>query len=276
MTRGADVQSNEKRTLSFIKAAADGALDLLYPMDCRLCGRKGVGSSVLCMVCWEKIPLWHGAKCGSCGAPSAVDLDSCGYCPQSKGANESLGKIRSAGHYSGVLRSALLAMKYERKPHMAPYFAELIVRVEPPLYDWGAYEEVVYAPGHRVRRLERGFDQAALLARRLAQLTGLPVGSGWLRRVKRTRILARVGDFEARRSELEGVFKAKLPAKARGRRLLLADDIVTTGATTGEIAHTLREAGSGPVDVVSAARAYHPAPFDHEESALFDGAGNWI
>ena len=266
----------KKRAFSFIKAAADGALDLLYPMDCRLCGRKRIGSSVLCMRCWENIPLWHGAKCQNCGAPSAADLDSCGYCPQRKGANEALGKIRSAGHYSGVLREALLAMKYERKPHMAPYFAELIDRVEPPLYDWRVYAAVLYAPGHRVRRLERGFDQAALLAKRLGRLTGLPVGSGWLRRLKRTRFLAQVGNFEARRSEVEGVFEARLPAKAKGARLLLVDDIVTTGATTGEIAHTLREAGSGPVDVVSAARAYHPSPFDQEESALYDGAGNWI
>ncbi len=266
----------KKRTLSFIKAAADGALDMLYPMDCRLCGRKRIGSSVLCMRCWENIPLWHGAKCGSCGVPSAVDLDRCGHCPQRNESNRAVGRMRAAGHYSGVLRAALLAMKYGRKPHMAPYFAEMIVRVEPPLYDWAVYEAVVYAPGHRVRRLERGFDQASLLARRLGRLTGLPVGSGWLRRVKRTRIMARVGNFEARRSELEGVFKAKLPARAKGGRLLLVDDIVTTGATTGEIAHTLREAGSGPVDVVSAARAYHPSPFDHEESALFDGAGNWI
>ena len=243
-------------------------LEALYPTECVQCGKERIGSTVMCRDCWAKIPLWSGAKCQRCGTPSPESCPECEHCPQRRLSNQSVERFRSATLYEGIARAGLLAMKYGKYPQMAARFADLIVQIEPPLYDWSRYAAIAHIPGHRLRVLQRGFDPAERIARRLSRAAGLPRRTRWLKRYFFTETMASLGNYRERRKALEDVFRAKLPESAKGKPLLLVDDIVTTGASAAEAARTLREAGAGPIDAVSAARAYHPTP--QERKKIFE------
>jgi ComF family protein len=145
--------------------------------------------------------------------------------------------------FEGPSRALIHALKYERRTSTAGI---LVALMAPALADLpvSAVDVVVPVPLHAVRRRERGFNQAELLAEELARKLGVPTRKG----LRRTRPTANQADLprEARMSNVSGAFVAEHRA-VRGERVLLLDDVVTTGATLSEAAAALRRAGSGPV-----------------------------
>lgn len=174
----------------------------------------------------------------------------CGSCV---GERPPFSYARSAGRYEGVLRRALHAFKFRGQTGLGPLLAELLFDVYltgPP----AATDLVVPVPLHPARERTRGFNQSVLLAKPLARRLGLPCLPRVLRRQRPTRPQVDLTG-SLRRQNVRGAFDVASPTAVWERRVLLVDDVLTTGATVSECAQTLLRAGASAVGVVTVARA---------------------
>ena len=225
------------------RAAARALLELVYPPRCAACGEP-TEAEPFCEVCAGAVdPLPPG--CARCGLPGPDPL--CGAC---RAAPPAFDAVLAAGLFGGPLADAIHAFKYENRPALSrPLGAWLAGRAA-----FSADALVVSIPLARTRRIERGYDQAALLADALARAAG-PRGRrmrGALRRTRETP--PQVGrSREERARNVAGAFEAT--AAVAGRDVVLVDDVVTTGATADAAASALRKAGARSVVVVALARA---------------------
>ncbi|MBI4464119.1 MAG: ComF family protein [Acidobacteria bacterium] len=165
-------------------------------------------------------------------------------------------QARSFGRYEGSLRALIQRLKYDGlRPLARPLgncLANAFHRLTGDSWDW-----VVPVPLHPKRKRQRGFNQAELLAARLSRLCRVPLGSRDCVRVRETRPQTGLRAAE-RRKNVAGAFHVPHPQRVRSRRLLLVDDVLTTGATANACARALLDAGAEGVWVVTLARA-HPA-----------------
>jgi ComF family protein len=231
------------------------ALDLVFPALCPLCetslaqGRR----DPLCGACWAAIPRIAPPWCERCGlplglAPSLPPPTTCGAC---RADPPGWDWARAGAEYLGVVRDAIHAFKFEGRRGMARPLAALVLEQAGVESDSTPGAVLVPVPLARARERERGFNQAALVAERLAAGLGLPVRPGWLARVRVTAPQSDLGAAE-RRANVRGAFVAA-PAVA-GRSVIVVDDVLTTGATAAECARALRAAGAARVGVLAVAR----------------------
>lgn len=240
------------------------ALDLIFPALCPICQAPlGAGRrDPMCGRCWHAITRLGPPWCDVCGAASPADgLERavhrrggppCSICSTAPPAYD---YARSAAVYEGGLREALHAFKFSGKRALARPLAELLVEqcVAAMPAD---IEAVVPVPLARARERERGFNQAALLAGKIARRLGIPARPGWLARVRATLPQSDL-PATARRANVRGAFRAS--RRVAGRHVLLVDDIFTTGATLGECARALRAGGARRVGALTVARVLHAA-----------------
>jgi len=217
-------------------------LDLVYPPRCAACG-EALLEEPFCPPCAEAlVPVPPG--CRGCGLPGP--LERCGACLATPPAFDA---VEAGGLLGGPLADAIHAFKYGDRPALArPLGAWLAAQVPLPP---GA--RLLAVPLARRRRLARGYDQAALLAREVARAAGARLAPpAVLARVRETS--PQVGKHRAeRRRNVEGAFAAT--RRAAGLDLVLVDDVVTTGATADAAARALRAAGVRSVRVIALARA---------------------
>jgi ComF family protein len=225
-----------------LRAVLAALLDLLYPPACAACGEP-CGAGPFCPICAEAVEEVPPG-CARCGLPGPDAV--CGACYAAAPAFDA---VLAGGLYGGPLADAILALKYGGRPAVArPLGGWLAGRVRLPP---GA--AVVSVPLGRKRRIQRGYDQAALLAGHLARAAGRTRLRGALRRLRDTP--PQVGRSRADRCRnVAGAFAARAPLVA-GRDLVLVDDVVTTGATADAAAAALKAAGARSVTVVALARA---------------------
>jgi ComF family protein len=229
------------RALRLARTALGALLELVYPPRCAACGESA--PEPFCPTCAEAVdPLPPG--CARCGQPGPDAL--CGACHAAPPAFDA---VRAGGLLGGPLADAIHALKYRNRPALArPLGAWLAARAP---VDPGAV--VVSVPLARGRRVERGYDQAALLADHLARAAGSRTRlRGALVRIRETP--PQVGRTrEERARNVAGAFLAA--AGLEGKDVVLVDDVVTTGATADAAATALRRAGARSVVVVALARA---------------------
>jgi ComF family protein len=245
-------------TVSHLDHLYDAALALVYPQACAVCAAsvESRHDGVACASCWRSTRLFaeKDTLCWKCGlfTEAAVSQDRrmsirCGECD-----DDVFTAARACGIYDGALRASVLELK--RQPHVASRLARLMLATQqrPPL---NSANLIIPVPLHSERERERGFNQAALLARALARLSQLPLDEhSVVRRVHTERHRAGM-DARARRESVAEAFAIRHPKLVAGQRVLLVDDVFTTGATVSACAAALKDAGAEEVFVLTIARA---------------------
>jgi ComF family protein len=219
-------------------------LDLLFPPRCVGCGEQG---AFLCPACVEAMPRALPPRCPLCWQPQRRG-EMCGRCSQTCPAFEG---ARSLYLFQGPVREAVHALKYNHLSALArPMAAPMAAYLEAEAL---AVDIVVPVPLFGRRQRLRGYNQSALLAREVGRLLGLPLAERGLARRRDTLPQARSVDAEARRRNVAGAFVGE-KRRVEGRRVLLIDDVMTTGATLDACAQALRQAGATSVWALTFAR----------------------
>ncbi|MGQ5702715.1 ComF family protein [Sandaracinobacteroides sp. A072] len=235
-----------------------GLVDLLMPPACIACkapvagGGPAQGLHAFCADCWSALPMVPAASCQSCGHPLPVQWSAESHCLGCLAEPPDHDGARAAYLYEGPARSAVLAFKNGRHAYAA-MMAAAMARAAPAMLE--GQPLLVPVPLHRWRLSGRGYNQAALLARALAESTRSDLLVDGLRRVRatpRSQGLTR----RQRQRNVQGAFRLAPAAGARigGRAILLVDDVMTSGATASACARVLKRGGAARVGVLTFAR----------------------
>lgn len=238
----------------FIGETCRTAEELIYPSvpNCPLCGRQSPDpeGTLICQRCLASIHLIHPPLCLRCGRP--VRLNAGTPCSECAGKPLFYRTARAVGLYRDYLRQVILSLKYFGRAELAePLGGLLAARVEdePKLR---GIEALIPVPLHLQRLARRGFNQAELLARSTAKSIRRPILADVLVRTKATKVQNQL-TLEERQANVDDAFSVASPGLIRGRRVLLVDDIMTTGFTVSECAKVLLAAGAAEVHVLTLA-----------------------
>jgi ComF family protein len=240
--------------VAVLRAARRAALDLCFPRSCAGCGAPDPEAMRhLCWECFRDLAVLQPPFCERCGDPVAGRVDHAYTCALCAARAPSFLRARSAVRYDGAAASAIRALKYHGATWLADDLAALLEGVTRAEYAGVTFDAIVPVPLHPLRRRRRDFNQAELLAGRLARRLGAPVRARAVRRVRATPSQTRLTVRE-RADNMRGAFQARAPMNLDGGRVLLVDDVMTTGATVHDAARALREGGVAEVWVVTVAR----------------------
>lgn len=238
----------------------DALLSLVYPQPCAVCGGsvEARALGIACAGCWTETRTFTGDDtiCWKCGALSkgiiAPEKRAQVRCRRCDG--EAFTAARACGVYEGALRASVLALK--RAPHVSEKVVSLLVETQMrnPL---DQATRIIPVPLHPEREKARGFNQAAVIGRGLARLARLPLDEGSLVRSVHTERHRAGMDAQGRRETVKRAFVVRRPRLIEGERILVIDDVFTTGATVSSCAAVLLAAGAKEVFVLTIARPSH-------------------
>ncbi|MXZ92644.1 MAG: ComF family protein [Chloroflexi bacterium] len=222
---------------SLVEQAGRSILDALYPLECVGCGGTG---RVICDRCAADLPVLRPPFCRVCSAPG--DFARCQACAESV---REFDGIRAPFRYAGTIRQAILALKYGGIKAAAPQLGDLLANfVEAnPLPG----EIVAPVPMHAGRQRERGYNQAELLARRVARHCNLQYEEKLLFRTRQVQPQAGIGSAAERAVNVAGSIGVSASEQVAGAGVILVDDVATTGSTLETCAAALKQAGAASV-----------------------------
>jgi ComF family protein len=234
------------------RAVLRGALDLIFPRE-TLDGQPAVGAQGLAADAWLRIRFLDGPVCDGCGAPFDYDPGPGARCAACMARPRAFDAARAACLYDEASRDPILKLKHADRTDLAPMFARWLSRAAADLLEEA--EAIVPVPLHPLRLIKRRYNQAAEVARPLARLAGAPYLPDAL--IRRRATESQGGKSGAhRRRNVAGAFQVpeRRRAAVEGRRILLIDDVLTTGATAEGCARALKRAGAARVDLAVLAR----------------------
>jgi ComF family protein len=253
-----DVLSRYERDMAWddwIRAAGRGALDLLYPRVCLGCRRGLLGTDrhYLCASCEAHLPVFGPEACPKCGQGLGPAAPVEARCPDCRGRALAFDGAVALGPYRDRLRDLVLQLKLGGERVLAKDLGRLLagrVAADPRA---AGIDGIVPLPLHPETESRRGYNQAALLAEALARRLGRPADPRAMAKVRATAPQATL-DAPRRAINLAGAYAVPRPERVAGRRILLVDDVMTTGATADEAARTLLGAGARGVLVAVVGR----------------------
>ncbi len=235
----------------------EALLDFFMPAFCPLCGRPlQFGERLVCEACWSSLPAPPRDACPRCGSALRPTGGRCAVCAR---AGYSFDAVHALGPYSGKLDELVRLMKYKPMPDLARRLGQELGRSLKTNDDFAGSDVVVPVPLHPTKRRERGFSQTAVLARAVAHCLCVDVWERALRRVRWTEPQAQL-NWRERRENVKGAFAAGRGYRPHHMRVVLVDDVLTSGATADEASRTLLNLGARKVVVATVARTPLEAP----------------
>lgn len=241
---------------------------ILFPSDCPVCLRP-LGRFHLegiCFDCWASLKLIRTPFCAKCGIPFGSKSSKTGFsvtnaydemtCPSCEKSRLSFSRARSLAEYTGSMRKIIHCYKFHNKPFLAEPLADLMLKILDIGKIFGNIDAIIAVPLHRKKRKERGFNQASLIAKRLGKKLRIRVEKSILIRIKRSQPQMNL-PADQREKNVRGIFEVRKAKRISGKRILLIDDVMTTGATVNECARVLKRAGCKDVCVLVLAHTPH-------------------
>lgn len=233
-------------------------LDLVYPPMCACCQsaltiEDESEDSRLCDSCLTELDFWTGAHCRQCGAAVGPNLEGqakCRFCRKDRFA---FSETVALGQYKNELKRAVLAGKDAAGEPLLGELARCLFSIREEQFRTMELDLVIPVPQHWKTRLKSSHNSAEVLATRLAAELRLPISTHVLRKVRTTPAQASLTPTE-RRKNLHGAFRTRFAGRIRGKRILLVDDVLTTGSTAHLCARTLKQAGAAEIFVAIVAR----------------------
>ena len=241
-----------RRFAAALARLAGAALDALYPPSCLAC-RAAIGAhGALCARCWGAIRFIERPFCERLGTPFEQDLGEGLVSPQAMADPPVFRRARAVARFEdGPARTLAHRLKYSDRAELAAPMARWMARAGADVL--AEADLLVAVPLHPLKLWRRRFNQAAALAWEVARQTGKPCDVAALQRVKPTK--SQVGLSRAQRAEnVQGAFRVADGAPVRGRKIVLIDDVLTSGATANAASRALLKAGAASVDVLVFAR----------------------
>jgi competence protein ComFC len=230
-------------------------LGFLYPESCQICGEEHATAreGFVCRRCWTQVRFIRPPFCERCGLPYPGDLTTPFECTNCREMELHFHSARSAVVARGTVRETIHRYKYQRALWFEPFLADLLVREAKPALSGQHWDFIVPVPLYPVKQREREFNQAERLARRLAGDLKIPLDARCLRRAAPTATQTRLNRSQ-RAANMKNAFAVQSGVRLDNRRIVLVDDVFTTGATTSACARALRAAGAADVCVWTVAR----------------------
>ena len=236
---------------------AKRALDTLLPPQCLVYSALVDEQGSLCSACWGKITFLGPPQCHVCGLPFEYDLGEGAVCGACARRAPIFRRARSALTYDPASRGLVIAFKYADRTDAAPAYGRWLARAGSGLI--AESDLIAPVPLHWTRLFSRRYNQSALLAQALGRQSSLPVATDLLVRRRRTPSQGGLSPYQRHRN-VQGAFTVKPKRHFEGLRILLIDDVYTTGATVAACSRALLKAGAGAVDVLTLARVQRPVP----------------
>jgi ComF family protein len=230
------------------------AVSLLYPATCTICGRHVRARQYLCDGCEAKIIRIVPPFCERCSEPFPASINTAFTCANCAHRTIYFDAAVAAYRGRGIVRDVIHEFKYNRQMHLRHLVARwLRAALDDERLRDREFDVIVPVPLHPARQRERGFNQASLLAELLSAHTSIPCRP-LLKRIRYTTTQTAL-DRSERMENLHNAFRLRKNADVRGLRVLLIDDVLTTGSTLSECARVLKRAGARSVHAATAARA---------------------
>lgn len=250
--------TNDFAWRSFLKSWLDPGLHFFYPEVCQICGagRATPAEGYVCARCWSGAGGVRFIKppfCERCGLPYEGDITTAFECSNCREMELHFRSARSAVVAGGLVLEVIHRYKYQRALWFEPFLADLLAREAEPVLRQEKWDMIVPVPLHSAKKREREFNQAERLAARFSVATQIPVNDRLLKRVEPTRTQTRLTRPQ-RAANVRKAFAMRGGQELHGEKIVLLDDVLTTGATTSECAKVLLAAGAGEVCVWTVAR----------------------
>jgi competence protein ComFC len=238
-----------------LKEGLNTAIGLVYPEVCQVCGheRATAAEGFICGACRQKVRFVEPPFCERCGLPFDGALTTAFECDNCREMELHFRQARAAVSTSDFVLDVIHRYKYERALWFEPFLADLLIRAAAPELARERCDWIIPVPLHPAKQREREFNQAERLAGHLSRATGIPLNAKLLYRVQPTQTQTRLSR-QARAANMQGAFALGPKTDLTGRRVVVLDDVFTTGATTSACAKLLRSAGVADVCVWTVAR----------------------
>lgn len=230
---------------------AKAVLDAIFPPQCMAC-RTTVAEPGFCAACWSAVTFLDGPCCQCCGLPFPVALEGENLCAACLAKPPAFDTCRAILAYDDNSKASILALKHADRLDLVPGFARWLARAGNAVL--AKSDLIVPVPLHGLRLWQRRYNQAAELARRLARDWNRAFDPMALTRSRATPSQGAMASAKARRRNVQRAFKVPESARVAGKRVLLLDDVLTTGATAEACARALKRAGAKEVHVLALAR----------------------
>jgi len=220
-------------------------VEFVFPPCCPICGASVETHGELCGDCWSCFDWIDGPHCARCGYPFPDDYEASAgaLCPVCAAGKNDLEYVRAACIYDDMSRSVMLPFKHGGRIKFARFMSRAMIWA---LRDIDIKPDLVMPVPLASRRLfQRGYNQATLLAREIARVYGAPIDFDSVHRKYRPNMGHKT--HAQRQEHIRGVFNVMKPERIRGKKILLVDDVMTSGATFDELARVLRSAGADEI-----------------------------